>query len=182
MSSLIASPLADAQSGDVWLYHRTDPISLAISAKTFSRITHAEVALVDRVNGSGVELFSARILTGVRFYQPDLTDLALVLRPTLSFDAFAASEWAMRVVGQPYDLSGILAFFNTRFQGQTDNAMFCSEACTRLLRRGGIELFPGADADAISPGMLAHHPFLQVVWRSGDEWQRWQSKQGQEVA
>lgn len=179
---LLTSPIADAKSGDVWLYSRTDPISQAIAARTFSRFMHVEVAVVDRQPCSGLELFTARILTGTKFYPPDPTGLALVLRPTLPFDQAAAVEWANTVVGQPYDLLGLLAFMNSRFQGQEDNRLFCSEGCTRFLRRGGIDLFPEADADGISPGMFAHHPFLSVVWRSGDEWQRWQAKQGQEVA
>lgn len=179
---MIAQPIADARPGDVWLYSPTEPIGQAIAARTFSRFMHVEVAIVDRLPGAGVEMFTARILTGTQFYQPDPKGLALVLRPTLPFDQCAAVAWANTIVGQPYDLLGLLAFVDTKFQGKEDDRVFCSEGCTRFFRHGGIDLFPEADADGIAPRDFAQHPYLEVVWRSGDEWQRWQSKQSQEVA
>ena len=169
----IASPLLDARAGDVWLYSRKDLVSRMIAVKTWSRFTHVEVVL----STSPVQLFSSRIKDGVDIFRPDLSDLALVLRSSRPFNQIAASSWAMRVVGQPYDLIGISAFWFAEFQGKENGRQFCSEACTRLLRAGGIDPFPTGDADAIAPGAFAVNPYLSVVWRSSDEWRRWQTKQ-----
>jgi uncharacterized protein YycO len=179
---VITSPIRDAQPGDVWLYARTDPGSRMIAMKTWSRFTHVEVAVAERHTLSGVELLASRIKGGVRFYQADLSGLALVLRSSRPFNQIAAMQWANTVVGQPYDFTGLMCFWFAELQGQNNKAQFCSELATRFLRRGGIDLFPGLDADGVAPSYFGSNPYLDVVWRSWDEQQRWHQRQRQEIA
>lgn len=168
-TNLIASPL-EARPGDVFLFNRNGVYNKLIRLKTWSRFTHCEVAVV---MAKRVMTFTSRNGVGVNFYLPDFKGLALVLRPTCAFNQIAAIEWGQTVVGQPYSYVGLLAFWFAKYQGANDKAQFCSEACTRYLRAGGAELFPAADADAIAPRDYSINPFLQVVWRSSDEWDRW---------
>lgn len=179
---MIASPILEAKPGDVWLYSRTDVVSRLIAMKTWSRYTHVEIAFVNRRKDSGLELFTSRITDGVEFYPPDLSGLALVLRSRRPFNQVAATTWANSVVGQPYDLLGLSAFWFAELQGKENGRQFCSEACARVLRRGWIDLFPGADCDAIAPSYYSHNPRIHVVWRSTDEWRRWHARHPEEIA
>lgn len=179
MPNLISNPLTDARPGDVFLFNRNGVYNKLIRFKTWSRFTHCEVAVVV---GGRVMTFTSRNGVGVNFYLPDFKGLALVLRPTCHFDQFAAIAWGQTVVGQPYDLTGLLAFWFAKYQGRDNGAQFCSEACTRYLRAGGAELFPAADADAIAPRDFSINPFLDVVWRSSDEWDRWLTANPQPAA
>lgn len=169
---MMAHPIRDAESGDVLLY--TQPNWL-VSLKTWSRYTHVEMAFVHQTRG--MRTFTSRLKTGVAFYAPDLTDLALVLRPKVRLDEVGAMRFAVSAVGQPYDLVGLCAFWVAALQGADNGAMFCSECVARTLRKGGVDLFPGADCDAIPPSYFAHNPLLDVVWRSADEWRLWQERQ-----
>ena len=179
---MISSPVRDAEPGDVWLFSKTDVVSRLIRMKTWSRFMHAELVFVNRPKGSGVELFTSKLERGVDFYSPDTRGLALVLRSRRKFDQAAATPWAERVVGQPFDVLGMASFWFAELQGRDNGRMFCSEAVTRCLRHGGFDLFPGADCDSIAPSYFAHSPRLSVIWRSADEWHRWQAAERQEVA
>lgn len=170
--NLIGSPW-EMQSGDVALYSRTDPISLMVRSKTWSRYSHVEMAFTERRVGSGLEMFTARLTEGVGFFPLDQSEVALVLRPVLKFDAKRALWWARTVVGQDYDVLGLAAFWFAELQGQRNRRQFCSEAVARCLRKGGADVFGGADCDAIAPAAFARNSLLQVVWRSDAEWDRW---------
>lgn len=179
---MLDSPIRDARPGDVWLTSGSGFVNDLIAFKTWSRFTHAEVVIVDRAKNSGLETFTSRLKDGVEFYRPTLDGLALVLRPSLPFDQRKATWWAYesRSLGQPYALVGLLAFWYAAYQGRNDRAQFCSEACTRFLRAGGIDLWPGVDADTVPPSWFAASPLLTVVWRSEAEWRRWEAKGGQD--
>lgn len=179
MARALGNPLTETEPGDVLLFNRDGIYNKLIRLKTWSRFTHSEVAI--RRAGQ-LCTFTSRNGEGVNFYRPDLNGLALVLRPERPIDQEAAIRWGQTVIGQPYDVVGLLAFWFARYQGLDNGAMFCSEACTRFLRQGGLDLFPGADADAIAPRDFSINPYLQVVWRSADEWARWQVEQTKAVA
>lgn len=167
---MIRSPILDAQAGDVWLFSRQGFYNRIISLKTWSRFTHVESVVMQ---AGQVFTFTSRNGQGVNLYAPDLSGLALVLRLRVPFDQVPALRWAQTVLGQGYSYVGLLAFFWAKYQGLNDTRQFCSEAVTRYLRHGGADLFPRADADTIPPSYFAVSPFLDVVWRSEDEWRRY---------
>jgi hypothetical protein len=177
-AAAIASPL-DAQAGDVLLFNRNGAYNKLIQLKTWSRFTHCEVAI--RTPADTLSTFTSRNGLGVDIYAPDVSGLALILRPTAALQQPNALAWARTVIGQPYDYVGLLAFWFAKYQGRENGAMFCSEACTRYLRAGGVDLFPGADADAIAPRDFSIIG-LDVIWRSADEWQRWTDARAKEAA
>lgn len=173
---VIASPLQEAKPGDIWLFSRTGFYNKLIAFKTWSRFTHVEaVILRDR----RVETFTSRNGQGVNVYAPDLNGLALVLRPSCHLDQAAALMFAKTVAGQRYDYVGLLAFYFAKYQGRENGKMFCSEAVIRFMRAGGCDLFPETDADTVAPRDFSLNPSLNVVWRSSDEWHRWQAQQAE---
>lgn len=154
--------------GDVLLFNRSSTFNWIIRVKTWSRFSHVEV-----VTGP-TRTFASRNGEGVGFYNVDERGLALVLRPTVPFDVDAAIKWARdtNVVGQGYDWLGLLNFTYARLASRENNKMFCSEAATRFLRRGGLDPFPYNDADTISPRDFSVCPLFVPVWRSADELKR----------
>ena len=168
------NPLTEAQPGDVFLFARSNSIfNLAINIKTWSRFTHCEVAMRD-ANGWLV-MAASRNGLGVSLYDPDLKGLALIMRPVMPFNQAAALEWFATVSGQGYDWAGLLNFTYAKV-AKNNNKQFCSEFATRLLRYGGIDLFPEQDADTISPRdfSIVVRGALQVVYRSPAEMDRYQ--------
>jgi len=151
--------------GDVLLFSRKGFFNLLIRGKTWSRFSHVEVAV------GPARVFASRNGDGVGFYKPDLSGLAMVLRPSMPVDVEKAIQWARdsNVVGQPYDWVGLLNFMNARRVGRENGRMFCSEAAVRFLRRGGFDPFPRADADTISPRDFHVCPWLDTVWMSPEE-------------
>ena len=155
--------------GDVLLFNRNGTFNWLIRVKTWSRFSHVEVA----VDGSNV--FASRNGEGVGLYSVDGKGMALVLRPReSSFNVDEALRWARfsNVVGQGYDWLGLLNFTYARLASRENGKMFCSEAATRFLRMGGLDPFPGADADTIAPRDFSICPLFAVVWRSEDERKR----------
>lgn len=151
----------DLQPGDVLLFNRRSFFNWLIRIKTWSPYTHVEVVAGPH------QFFAARNGQGVGIYAPDLQGLALVLRPSAAFDVVAATKWAYadRVLGQGYDWLGLLNFTYARVVGQDNRKMFCSEAAVRFLRAGGVDPFPGQDADTLSPRDFTLCQNLSVVWR-----------------
>lgn len=182
----IASPWL-ARAGDVALFNRNGIYNKLIAVKTWSRFTHCEV-FVEQMNPDGVNLktFTSRNglgkLSGVNVYEPDFNGLAMVLRldDRITFDQAKAWEWAKTTIGQKYDLVGLVAFFWAKRQGIDNGAMFCSEACARFLRKGGADVFRGADADTIAPRDFSVNALLRPVWLSQDEAARYNEGEGDE--
>lgn len=161
---------AGAKPGDIWVFARKGFFNRIVQIKTWSRFSHVEVVAYQTDHGP--ELAASRNVVGVNLYQPEPEGLALIVRPTVPFDRHAAVRWFIdRAYGQGYDYIGLLNFFTARTLGN-NNRMFCSEFATRFLRRGGIDPFPGADADCVPPSWFALNSVLSVVWRSADEWDR----------
>lgn len=164
----MAEFLPPLQPGDVLLFNRSGTFNWIIRVKTWSRFSHVEVATGSK------RVFASRNGEGVGFYGTDLRGLAVVLRPTVPFDVTAAERWAkqQRVVGQGYDWLGLLNFTYARVASRENNKMFCSEAATRFLRNGGLDPFPDADADTISPRDFSICPLFVPVWKSAEEHRR----------
>jgi hypothetical protein len=164
----MAEFLPELKPGDVLLFNRSGTFNWIIRVKTWSRFSHVEVAV-------GPErLFASRNGEGVNFYRLDARGLAVVLRPREPFDVRAAEHWARfsNVVGQGYDWAGLLNFTYARLASRENGRMFCSEAATRFLRMGGLDPFPGADADTIAPRDFSMCPLFVPVWKSADEHKR----------
>lgn len=132
------------EPGDILLYRSEGFIPWLIRVKTWSDISHVETYI------GADQSFSARN-EGVGIFPFRLDGLKFVLRPKLKYDPFTAGLWRKKVVGQKYDWLGFLVFYLAAKQGARDR-MFCSEACTRDARAGGIEPFQSDyDADRVAP-------------------------------
>jgi len=156
------------EPGDVLVFNRSGAFNWIIRVKTWSRFSHVEVAIND------AEVFASRNGDGVGVYRVQPDGLAMVLRPTVPFDVDAALKWARfsNVLGQGYDLLGLLNFTYARLASRENGKMFCSEAATRFLRQGGLDPFPRIDADTISPRDFTICPLFIPIWRSEDEMKR----------
>lgn len=176
--------------GDVLLYTPAGTFGTLITYKTWGDFSHAELYLgrewVDRCpdaaaenrrrDQSGepwLEVWASRDPLrwlprptggGVNFYELRTAHLALIRRPidTIALDQVVA--FCTQTRGQSYDWWALMRFFKVG-DGACDR-MFCSEAVTRALRRGGVQLFANADCDDVSPQMLAWTTDLKDEWRA----------------
>lgn len=187
-TSDLGSPgfLAGLLPGDVFLFSRKSTFNLIISIKTWSRFTHVEVVCATATEPH-VGTAAARNGVGVGLYPLDLHGLALVLRPQSivgTWDQAKAMQWYQgnHIGGQAYDWIGLLNFTYARLASENNHAQFCSEFATRFLRAGGVDPFPEADADTISPRDFSITPALRVIWRSPDEWARYDAEREQAKA
>lgn len=167
--------------GDVLLYSRNSPFNWIIKVKTWSRITHCEVALPHPQ--SPALTVASRNGNGCGFYAFDPKGLAFVLRPTPDaprFEPAAAIGWfyANRIYEQGYDWLALINFTYARYASRDNAKQFCSEFAVRFLRKGGLDLFPEQDADTIAPRDLLLSRYLQPVWRSPEEWARYHKQAG----
>lgn len=149
------------QPGDVLLFARDGWYNRLIQMKTWSRVSHVEIALGE-VYGQPWTVAS-RNGKGVDVYPLDETGLDCVLRPIAHFHQAHAREWFAKVRGQGYDWFGLLAFASAKFQGRENGKMFCSEFAARYLRHGGVDAFRGADADAIAPSDFLKNSAFRLV-------------------
>jgi hypothetical protein len=159
--------------GDVLLYSRNGVFNWIIRTKTWSHITHCEVALA--MPDSPHIVAASRNGDGCGLYPFDPKGLALVMRPVEGlrpFDVGKALYWyhTMRIGEQGYDWLGLLNFAYARRVNQHNGKMFCSEFAVRFLRKGDLDLFPEQDADTIAPRDLRLTTRLYPVWRSPQEW------------
>lgn len=138
------------RAGDVLLYRpaKGSLIGRLITIKTWSPYSHAEVVI-----GNG-RTISARS-EGVHEFPMDWNRLGRIVRPTVPVDVDAAMRWFHdKAEGQRYDWFGLFRFFTIGKQSLTKQ--FCSEVVTRWLRAGGVDPFPGQDADLVPPGYYAN--------------------------
>ena len=153
-------PLPAILAGDVLCYSGTGLFSKLIKIKTWSRISHVELA------NSGMSTFASRDGKGVATYAFKDKNLAAVLRPVYSLDMDAVRAFHHKCIGQRYDLWGLFRFFTLGTQSM--DKQFCSEYVTRMLRHGGLEPFTvQTDADLVSPGMFLTSPMFTRVWEAG---------------
>ena len=138
----------DFQPGDCLLYRGTSLMSRLIQIKTWSVISHVEIACgplcsVASRDGKGVDLYSIR------------TDgLYAMLRPVAPVNMETAFNWFYATArGQRYDWLGLFRFFTVGQQSM--DKQFCSEFAVRFYRAGGFAPFAADyDADLVSPGMF----------------------------
>ena len=150
-------PIGIIQPGDVLLYSGHGFNAWVISVKTWSKVTHCELAL-----GGGLTAAS-RDGQGVNTYELRREDLVHVLRPDTPLDMTGVKVFHAACIGQAYDWLGLLRFFT--LGEQSKDKQFCSEYVTRLLRHGQLEPFQDAyDADLVSPGMLLCSARLVRIW------------------
>lgn len=145
------------RAGDVLLFNRQGLYNKIIMWKTWSQVSHVEVA-IDQFSS-----LASRNGVGVGRYSYDFNGLHSVLRPKAFFNYEAAMKWFETVNGQGYDWLGLLAFISAKYQGRDNGKMFCSEFATRLLRAGGIDPFNGYDADGIAPSEFLKSPVFERV-------------------
>lgn len=155
--------LRELRVGDICLYEGTGLFSKIVQFNTGSRYSHVEV-----YDGAGYSLASRDGL-GVDRYPFRDRDLSRVLRPHQPYKARNARAWFKTVRGQTYDWMGLLVSRIAKWQGRENQKQFCSEFAARLLKRGGVECFNGADADGITPGDFAKSVALYAVWDVDDE-------------
>ena len=158
------------QAGDVLLYRGSGLFSRLIRIKTWSEVSHAELA------NSAASAFASRDGQGVHTYAIDLNPKRLyaILRPRVPLDMAAVRAFHSQCIGQRYDVLGLFRFFT--WGQQSHDKQFCSEYVVRLLRRGvhvhseaDVDpFFNHADADLIPPGHLLFSPGLALIWRRPD--------------
>jgi hypothetical protein len=141
------------------LFAGSSLFSFVIKVKTFSPVSHVEVALNPNYalacrDGLGTDLYPLR-----------LRGLYAVRRPTTPMDWGAAMAWFGTVKGQPYSYWQAMRFFRLGKENVTKT--MCSPFATRLYRKGGFHPFAGKyDASLVSPGMfLSAVPFEDVWFR-----------------
>ena len=160
MTAIALKPPVPIESGDVLLYAGHGLLSWLIKVKTWSDVSHAELA------NSGASAFASRDGTGVRTYAIDLSPgrLYAVLRPVAPLAMDGVRAFHSRCLGQRYDVWGLFRFFT--IGRQSHDKQFCSEYVVRLLRSGGLEPFtPQTDADLVAPGQFLMSPMLSLIWR-----------------
>lgn len=161
MTGIALKPPVPIQFGDVLLYSGKGFWSWLIKVKTWSAITHCEMANSDQSS------LASRDGQGVNTYQFRHDRLVAILRPVTPLRRLDVLKFHVRCCGQAYDWLGLLRFVTLGKQSQ--DKQFCSEYLVRLLRAGGCEPFTAqTDADLVPPGMLLASPALQLVWRAGE--------------
>lgn len=147
--------------GDVLLYKGKGIFGLIIQIKSWSKIGHCEVYA-----GDGYSVAS-RDGKGVDVYPLRESELVMALRPNRPFKLSTALDWfRQEAQGQGYDWLGLLRFTwgSDYTKGNSNNKQFCSEFVTRFYRKGDLDPFPGADADAVPPAWFAVSPLFDKVW------------------
>lgn len=160
------SPLAPVdyiEPGDCLLYSGRGPFSWLIKGKTFSRVSHVEVAL-----GSG-RAVSSRDGIGVDNFPLRLDGLVEILKPTEPFDLTAALQWYGQQRGKPYDWRQLFTGFGFFMAGrktlEDETAFFCSEFCAAFYRHGGLHAFAAHyPTSVVTPGMFRSSPHFRIVW------------------
>ena len=150
----------DIQPGDCLLYRPTSLFGWLIAVKTWTKVSHCEIALGDDMAAA------SRDGLGVNLYPLRTADLAYVLRPNHPFDFARAADWFQSVRGQKYDWKGLLCFTLAAKQGAKDR-MFCSEFATRFYRAGGFVPFGDVmDADKVPPSLFLFSSSFTVIWQA----------------
>ncbi|HEX3058067.1 MAG TPA: hypothetical protein VHP62_01825 [Usitatibacter sp.] len=150
-------PVAAILPGDVLLYAGTGANDWVISIKTWSKVTHCELAL------STTESAASRPGLGVHTYPLRVDDLTHILRPNKTLDMVGVKTFHQQCLGQAYDWWGLMRFYT--LGEQSLDKQFCSEYLTRLLRHGGFEPFQAEDdADLVAPGTFLYSSCLLRVW------------------
>jgi len=147
----------DIHPGDCLLYSGTSLWSRVIMIKTWSDISHSEVALNEHY------AITSRTSHGVNLYTLTWDHLAHVLRPEGPIDFGKAMAWFKIVKGEKYGYWQALRFFRMGKENMT--RMMCSPCCTRLYRAGGFHPFAGDyDASLVAPRDFLTSPHFTVVW------------------
>jgi hypothetical protein len=136
----------------------TGLISDTIKKVTGGPYTHAAVKILDSVLESYGTTLENDKYPGVWLHKPDrydnVTDTVFIDLPIPNLPA--AEDEARKLLGSPYgysDLisSGIHSLFGKEVAASGEKINICSEAVTRILRAGGLDILPDVKADCISP-------------------------------
>lgn len=162
----------DLKPGDVLLYSGKSIFSFAIKIKTWSIFSHVEMYI-----GNG-KTAGSREGHGIQTFKFEEENLAAILRLIdngFGIDLSKALDFHQSCVGQKYDYFGLFRFF--RLGAPSLDKSFCSEHCTRLLRK--VKIFTNEeqtawtyarpfstwyDADLVSPGMFWSSPAFDLIW------------------
>jgi len=162
MATATLPSLEILEPGDALLYSGSGLFSLAIKAKTFSRISHVEGWIGNK------RAVASRDGKGVDNYPFRENGLVEVLRPTEPFDVNAALQWYGTVRGRGYDWRQLFTFLRAGKVGkdlENEKAFFCSEFLAAWYRHGGLQVcgdhYPKY---AITPGMFRSSPHFRIVW------------------
>ena len=152
--------------GDCCLYAGREGLARIVQLKTWQRVSHCETYV------GHDHVVAARPHTGVDYYRFERAGLCHILRPPVAgFRLPMALTWFHdRAQGQRYDWWGLLRFaWRAAIVSQriAENKMFCSEFLTRFYRAGGLDPFPGEDADTISPHRFQRSVGFADVWTRG---------------
>ncbi len=151
------------QRGDILLYSGRSLMSWLIRIKTFSPISHVELAVGDDT------ALASRDGEGVGTYLLREQDLAVILRPLVPLTDFEWDALTRAHAGQrdlPYDWWGLFGFFAPRLGRDGPTKAFCSEHVARLFKLAGRPLFGVAyPSDKVSPGHFLASPLLETVWQ-----------------
>lgn len=125
--------------------------------------------LIETIEGKGEPSHTGIILYGKIF---EALGNGFVKSPLNAYDGFKhkivvvdvpnishARLEAKRLLNTPYGwldciLGGIRRLFGLQLRGNGETTVNCSEAVTRILQAGGLDIFPGVYADDVTPADL----------------------------
>ncbi len=147
-------------------------LSKFIAAYTRGPFSHAELVFDEKFRNQiapklvahdpgGSMCFSSELKTGVRFKEINLADgkWETVEVPITQDGEQTVLSQALQLVGQPYDVMGILAFVVPGMKG-LDGAEFCSESDIMALQADGLLL-------ALNPGRTDPNALYRALTSSG---------------
>lgn len=142
----------------ILLFHGRGLISTLIRWQSRGQYSHAAILMpdgqiVESWQGAGVRVKTLSDWEGIdRYTIPGMS-------PDQWDDAIA---YALDQVGAGYDYLGVLRFISRR-PSPTNDRWFCSELVFSALRHAGVDLFQRIDPWAVSPGLLAISPKMELV-------------------
>ena len=149
----------DYRPGDCLVYRPKGLVGWAIATKTWHRWSHVECVEVP-----GETSVASRDGQGVNRYPLRISELGMVVRPSIAFDFKKAMAYFESVRGQPYDFWGLMSFYRTK-AAKTNGRQFCSEFATNFYRAAGCNPFKGEGAETIPPYYFATlADYVQIIW------------------
>jgi uncharacterized protein YycO len=142
----------------ILLFHGRGLISTLIRWQSRGDYSHAALLMpdgqiVESWQGAGVRVKTLGDWEGIHRYTI----------PGMTSDQWDdAIAYALAQVGSGYDYLGVLRFI-TRHPSPANDRWFCSELVYTALRHAGVDLFQRIEPWAVSPGLLAISPRMELV-------------------